>query len=606
MTSPDVPDRAARIERRWTVARHALDAVDDAVLILDTDGRVAIANPAAEHLLGRSGGALLGQSLGSLLSLRDGGGEPIDLEASVDRCAALELAHDTSLRRPDGELRQVHGLLSTVESDPPDPKASRCSAVLVLRETGAQQRLNQTLQRATRFDSLTGLLNRDAFDAHLQSALFGEPRRSTARGDADEGGADSVPGWTLGQINLRQFEAFLETSGHAAGDMLLQWVASLVRETVAGDDVVARVGRASLGVLLQGDVGAARQVIGAIHEALGTFRFVWAGEGHRVDLSVGLVAVDPQVGGIEEHLDAAEKAAGLAGRSDRSQVEVYHPDDDEIREHRGEMSWVMRVRQAVDAGAFNLVWQRILPLGADVGSQGVRSSESGSPLLFEVLLRLADRGDGRPPGGPAEFLPVAERYGLMPAIDRWVISNALREMARLEPDDAARLELVTVNLSGASLADPRLIDFVERELETSGVDPSRVAFEITETAAISNLRRAAETMEALRRHGVRWALDDFGSGMSSFGYLRELPVDLVKIDGSIVLELLRSPLSRAVVESIHRIARVLGARTVAEHVEDVAMIDELRRLGIDFAQGYWIGRPCPIGELPAVAVLEAS
>ena len=320
---------------------------------------------------------------------------------------------------------------------------------------------------------------------------------------------------------------------------------------------------------------------------------MWQDRSFSVDLSIGLVPFDPDLGGAEELLLAAEKACSLAKAQGRGRSQVFRHDADELRERQGLAQWAMRIRQALEENHFVLHWQRIRPL-----QQGL-----GRPLFFEVLIRLRDR-DGRL-RFPGEFLPAAERFTLAGAIDRWVVREACELLTRQPPEFLAALETVSINLSGVSVGDRAMLDYILAQLDRSGCPADRLCFEITETAAVSNLHRAVQMIEALRERGCRWALDDFGSGMASYRYLSELPVDYIKIDGKIVAEMLSSPLSWTMVQSIHQLAHVMGARTIAERIENAEVLAELERLGLDYGQGFFLDKPRAIAAPENVAELLA-
>jgi len=317
----------------------------------------------------------------------------------------------------------------------------------------------------------------------------------------------------------------------------------------------------------------------------------------------------PVTGEFEDASDllgAADKACYLAKRDGRGRTQIYRKDSVEVRRHQGQMSWIVKIQRALDEDLFELHWQRILPLGEPRG---------GRRLFFETLVRMREPSE---PGGlasPEEFLAVAERFGLMPAVDRWIVRRTLRNLARQPKALLAEIECVSINLSGSTLGDRDILGFLRREIEDlgrAGVEANRVCFEITETAAVSNLRCASEMMHELRHLDCRWALDDFGSGMSSYNYLRELPVDFVKVDGKIVAEILDSPLSWTILQSINEIAHVIDARTIAEHVETPAVLWELKRMGVDYGQGFHIARPSRLrdaedpADYPAVSIVPSS
>ncbi|MEM9555167.1 MAG: EAL domain-containing protein [Acidobacteriota bacterium] len=564
---PDTSPAAASVDseahaRRLTAA---LRAVADGVILLDAEGRIDEVNPAGAALLGIARGELIGHRIDDLVDLTDEQDQEVDLAGPRRRGDGLTLVEGTQLtRRLGGGQLIVEGRQLPLDDG---------GAALVLRDVGDRQRMTHKLSRAAQFDALTGLLNRESFDQHLLDAI------------------DSGDDFVLGHLDLDRFQLVNETCGHSAGDALLQWVASLVRESVSGADVVARTGGDEIGLLLRGDLDQASHRADEIHTALREFRFVWQAHSLKVAASIGLVPVATDLGGLQDHCAAADRACQLAKQHGRGRTEVYRQDAEEIRRQRGWMSWVVRARRALDDDHFVLWWQRLEPLQA----------ASPHKPLYEILVRLRD-DDGRIRSA-GEFLPAVERFGLAPHLDRWMIRHALQTLAR-HPELLDIAEAVTINLSGASLDVPDLAAYVEDELAASGIDGSRIGFEITETAAVQSLEQAQTMIERLRGCGVRWLLDDFGSGMSSYGYLRELPIDYLKIDGKIVTDARSGPLGRTMVESIHQIGHVIGARTVAEHVDGDDLLQMMGALGIDYVQGYHVDEPGPM--VPAATTDAAA
>ncbi|MEM1176710.1 MAG: EAL domain-containing protein [Acidobacteriota bacterium] len=562
--------------------RSALASVGEAVLVFDPDGRLDELNPAAEVLVGWTLEHARSRPLDEVLTLLDDEDFEIEIAECVRRGETLPLAEGTRLVRGDGERLVVEGGVRPIYDEPvadgrPLPLLG---AVLVLRDVSDRERLAQRLSRVARFDALTGLLNRRAFEQHVEEA-FERAQQDGSWLPVDDG---APRGDVLCHMDLDQFQVVNDTCGHAAGDMLVQWIASLIRERLRDADVLARLGGDEFGLLIHDTpLAVAEHVAEDVHQALRNFRFVWQDKSFSVGVSIGMVAISGDFADLNDLTGAADRACFLAKQRGRGRTQLYRKDAAEVRRHQGQMNWVVKLQQALDQDLFELEWQRIVP---------IKSLVADGPLYFEVLLRFRDRDGTR--HSPGEFLPAAERFGLMPAIDCWVIRRIMSILVAQSQSFLDVLDCCTVNLSGASVGDRDVARCIASELERTGLPGQKLCFEITETAAVSNLRRAAEMIEQVRRLRCRWALDDFGSGMSSFRYLHELPVDFVKIDGNIVSELLHSKLSRAVVDSIHKVAHVIDARTIAENVESVALLQALQDLDIDFGQGYHLARPRPI------------
>ena len=499
----------------------------------------------------------------------------LDLAPCFRRGDQIVLDESMRLEHRDGEPIAVEGLITPVKAE-----NGIAGAVVVLRDISDRQRLAQRLARASSYDTLTGLLNRAGFDLHVQEAL----ERASHHGPRNTTDV-------LCHIDLDQFQVVNDTCGHAAGDMLVQWTASLIRERLRHEDVLGRLGGDEFGLLIRDTtLDDARALAEEIHAALAVFRFVWQDASFHVGMSLGMVAVTSEFESQADLSGAADRACFLAKQQGRGRTQIYRRDADEVRKHQGQMNWVVRLRQALDEDLFELHWQRIAP---------IRPVIADGPLFFEVLVRMRNRsGDIHRPG---EFLPAAERFSLMPEIDSWIVRRLVSQLSQQDPDFLEHLSCCTINLSGASVGNGEVLAEIEKALDRTGFPGEKLCFEITETAAVSNLDRALEMIETLRRRRCRWALDDFGSGMSSYRYLQQLPVDFVKIDGNIVTDVLTSPLSKAVVQSIHQIAHVMDARTIAEFVESRELLSILDEIGIDFAQGYEIHRPQKIRDHEDVA-----
>ena len=443
----------------------------------------------------------------------------------------------------------------------------------LLADIEARKTAEETLSWQATHDTLTDLENRRQFEVTLGRHI------DSARNQGSE--------HAVLYIDLDQFKVVNDTCGHAAGDSLLRQLAQVLLAKMRRGDSLARLGGDEFGVLLEGcDLLHAQRVAAQLLAAIRAFRFPWQRQVFTLGASIGVVAVTSQSRDLESVMAAADTACYMAKDNGRNQVQVYHEDDEEVSSHHGQMSWVSRVTRSAEEDRFFLECQRIVDLRAADRTE-----------YLELLLRMRDETGRAVP--PMAFIPAAERYHLMGTIDRWVVKKALRCLGRLHSSkQPSRLPpRFGVNLSGMSLGDPAFADFVLQQLEESGAPPQSVCFEITETAAISNLSRAARFIRTFRDQGCRFALDDFGTGLSSFAYLKTLPVDYVKIDGSFVRGSGSDRIDHAVVDAIQRLAQAAGAKTIAESVESRETFERLCALGIDLAQGYVIHRPEPYVEL---------
>ncbi len=421
-------------------------------------------------------------------------------------------------------------------------------------------------------DDLTGLVNRRTFERRLARVI------ETARGSHSE--------HALCYLDLDQFKVINDTCGHVAGDELLRQLGRLLSAQVRKRDTLARLGGDEFAVLLERcSIAQARRVAEKIRAAVAAFRFVWGESSFAVGVSIGLVAVTGESAGPSAVLSMADAACYAAKDQGRNRLHEYREDDDLMARRTGEMRWVARLNRALEEDHFELCYQPIIAL---------EGREPELTRAFEVLVRLREPGGQRVP--PGAFLPAAERYGLAVRLDRWVVEHTLGWLER-QPAILADLEHCAINLSGQSLGDEQMLAFLVERVRRWPAPAAKICFEITETAAITNLAVATRLIRALRAEGCRFALDDFGSGLSSFAYLKSLAVDFIKIDGTFVRDMAGDPVDREMVRSINEIGHVLGKRTIAEFVEDDTTLELLREIGVDYAQGYGIARPAPLAEL---------
>ncbi len=427
--------------------------------------------------------------------------------------------------------------------------------------------LSEQLSYQASHDSLTGLVNRREFERRLERVLQTSTRDNT----------QSV----LCYLDLDQFKVINDTCGHIAGDDLLRQVTAVLQSVVRKRDTLARLGGDEFAILLEDcDIEKGMRVAELVLAQINNFRFLWSDKYFSLGVSVGMVSLDASVDGIIDALGAADSACYTAKESGRNRVHIYHAEDLSIARRHGEMQWVARLHAALDEDRLVLYRQRILPL-----------SEAAGEPHYEYLVRLLDeQGNVVLPGA---FLPAAERYNLIAQIDRWVIRKVF-EIVTSPNDEFDANAVANINISGQSIGEDNFLDFVETSMREFDVRPDRICFEITETVAIANIASANRIIASLRERGCRFALDDFGSGFASFAYLNTLSVDFLKIDGQFILGIDSDPIKRAMARSINEIAHVMGKRTIAEVVENEAALEEIRKLGIDYAQGFWIALPEPI------------
>jgi Amt family ammonium transporter len=381
-------------------------------------------------------------------------------------------------------------------------------------------------------------------------------------------------------MDLDQFKVVNDTSGHAAGDQLLRRVSQILVDSVRADDTVCRLGGDEFGIILwQCPTEVAERIAESIRVSIEGFRFQWDAETYRIGVSIGGLPIDPDIGDAGELQQLADAACYAAKEAGRNRVHMVAGAGDSARVHRGQVRWVQRIREAMDSNRFAIYGQLIKPL----------HGEAGDKENIEILLRLRDPKTRRliPPGA---FLPAAERYGLSMELDQWVVGSML-DMLFIHHSFEAVHRKYWINLSGTSIGDKRFAGFLKEAMKKSPLPPGTINFEITETAVIRSVVEAGKLMAELREMGCQFALDDFGSGLSSFGYLKKLPVDFLKIDGMFIRDILRDQTDRIFVKSIIDIGHTLNIKTIAEFVENNEMLEIVRELGADFAQGFGIGRP---------------
>lgn len=559
--------------------RLLLDSAGEGIYGLDSEGRCTFVNEAALAMLGYARDELLGRETHSLIhhTHADGSAYPAEACPVYDAFRRGQPTHGMVelLWRKDGSSFPAE------YSAQPLREAGRVSgAVMVFRDVAEAQALRHLLSYQATHDMLTGLVNRQEFERRLERVLV-EPRS-----DGEE--------YALLYLDLDRFKVVNDTCGHTAGDQLLRQITARLHERLRDRDTLARLGGDEFGVLLEHcPLDQALRIATELRDAVQDYRFVWEGKPFSVGASIGLVPLSATTGSVSAALAAADAACYAAKEQGRNRVHLYQPDDALLTQQHTQMQWVSRLTHALDANRFRLYQQVIAPLG---------QHGQGRPH-HEVLLRLLDE-EGRVIE-PMAFVPAAERYNLMPAIDRWVVREVIsRHAVQQRHAPVAERPIFAVNLSGSSLADERLAEFVCGLLAEHGVPADMLCFEISETAAIANLSRATEFIQALKREGCLFALDNFGSSMSSFAYLKQLPVDFLKIDGSFIRTIAEDSLTRAMADAINRVAHVMAIETVAECAESAPILALLKELGVDHAQGYALARPQPLPE--AVALIPGA
>ena len=544
-------------------AQITLQSIGDGVITTDANSNVEYINPVAEDLTGWKVDDASGRSIDEIFrGFHEETCEPLEnpLAVSIRRDRAIKSVRPTLLIRRDGNELYIESTASPIR----DGKGSVTGGVLVFHDVSESRELNRRLSYHASHDILTGLVNRREFENRLERALKSARARETS--------------YALLYLDLDQFKIVNDSCGHSAGDALLGQLGALLKSKIRWRDTLARLGGDEFGVLLEScSLEEAMNTAETLRMAIGDYKFVWEERNFRLGVSIGVVPITADNEDVAALLSAADSACAAAKEAGRNRIHSFQENDIDLMRRRREMQWAARINNALEENRFELFRQTIQPLQVE---------ESGAH--YEILLRMRDENGGII--SPGLFIEAAERYGITPSIDRWVIRAAFRWLVS-EADERERLALCSINLSGQSLGDEKFLPFVIDQFQMSGIDATKICFEITETAAIASYSQANRFINALKELGCMFALDDFGTGLSSFGYLKHFPVDFLKIDGSFVKEILHDPIDREMVRSINEIGHLTGKKTIAEFAENEEIITMLRGMGIDYAQGYGVSEP---------------
>jgi len=571
--------RELMIAERKELAEVTLSSIGDGVITTDPQGKTRYLNRVAEQLTGWSSQLAEGLDIRQTLQLIDENTgdalEHVALKCLLQR-QAIGVSTHTQLITRKGRRISIEDSAAPIWSR----DGAILGAVIVFRDVSHERKLSRQLSWQATHDTLTQLINRREFEHLVAGAL------RTAK---QEGHAHA-----LLYLDLDQFKVINDTCGHAAGDVLLQLLAKMLQGKMRDSDILARLGGDELGVLLPHcPLDHARLIGEQLRQSIHEFRFTWDERSFELGVSIGIVEINQDSKSMSELLSAADQACYLAKEQGRNRIHIYQESDVMLAQRHGEMLWISRLNEAFAHDYFRLYAMPIVHL------------HDNPEHHDEVLIRIRNgKGDLILPGA---FIPAAERYDMMLSIDRWVIRavcqhiqsvrDSLPPLAALAESRRRAPALYSVNLSGMSLADPGLQDYITAQFVQYAIAPEQICFEITETAVIANLPKAQVFMRQLKAMGCRFSLDDFGSGFSSFGYLRALPVDYLKIDGIFVRGIATNAINRAMVKAINEIGHVMGLQTVAEYVENAETLAIIRELGIDYAQGYAVGglRPLTAG-----------
>jgi diguanylate cyclase (GGDEF)-like protein len=546
-------------------AEVTLYSITDTVVTVDVDECVNYLNPAGEILLTCDKKDITGKKFKQVFNIvEEASGETID--DPLHKCfltgEIIHLPEHSSLIANDDTVISIEASIAPMKSD----TGGLMGAVIVIQDVSHTRRLTRQLSYQASHDLLTGLYNRRKFEEHLQEILINvhEEERNHS----------------LFYLDLDNFKIINDSCGHVAGDELLKQLPALFNDVLRTGDIVARLGGDEFGVLLENcGTEQAVNIADKIRQKIKDYRFIWDDNKFEIGVSIGIVAINADNYEMSQVLSSADIACYAAKDSGRNRVHVYVQSDESESVHYGQVHWTARIAKAFEDHRFQLYQQPIVSV-----------IEKNKDHL-EILLRMIDENGNVI--SPDAFMSATERYGLMSDIDRWVIHEVFKYMGRDNPADLVKAtnRIFAINLSGDSINDVSLLDYIIQQKNKYAISLSNVCFEITEAVAISNLNKATELINELKVHGCQFALDDFGSGLSSFAYLKTLPVNYLKIDASIVKDISRDKIDRAMVESILQVGKVMKLKTIAEHVEDEATLTVLREIGVDYVQGYYLGRP---------------
>lgn len=537
-----------------------LDNAAEGIITFDSSGLIERFNKAAERLFGYNEDEIVGKNI-ELLILPDVGEKRKGYAQHFIRTKMQQLIGqegEVTGRHKDGSTFAMALKISRIALDGNELYTG------LVADISERKAMVEHLKNMAEHDGLTGLYNRTYFQQELERVVE-RARRSQSSSSA------------VLYVDLDNFKYVNDTLGHAAGDQLLIEVAGILHKRSRKSDLIARFGGDEFTVLLYDTTPElALSAAESFRKKLANYNFRHEGEQVDIGCSIGVAAIGPDTTSAEEALSHADVACHLAKRNGRNQVHAFVPSDaDSVAAMSLDMGWSRRIKEAIEHNHFTLACQPIVNVA------------TGDTDAYEVLIRLLDEaGNLIMPSG---FLPSADRFGLSTEIDKWVIKNAIETLR----DQRAQLPGLrySINLSGQTLSNPTVCDLIQQILWETELDPSALTFEVTETVAITDMSTAQTFLSRLREMGCRTALDDFGSGMSSFAYLRDLPVDYVKIDGRFVRNLASNTVDQAIFRAINDVVHAFGKQTVAEFVENERIYEIVKEYGVDYAQGYYLGRP---------------
>ena len=554
----------AALYREKELAEVTLHSIGEAVITTDNELKIKYMNPVATRLSGWDYTNVIGKPLEEILHLVNEQTRE-RVHSSVNECLELEstviIDEPTLLINKNGDEYAIESSAAPISSH----NGKIIGAVLVLRNVTHLRNLSKKMEFQASHDSLTELINRREFEHQLKLAVKSAREKNHQH--------------ALCYLDLDQFKVVNDTCGHIAGDQLLRELSKIMPECIRASDCLARLGGDEFGVLMfDCPLHQAKKVAESIRTTIKDFTFSWDKKTFDIGVSIGLVPINNNSGSLQDIMRRADSSCYIAKDKGRNRIHIYTPDDYELTKRQGEMQWLTRIQQALDGKRFQLALQSIRPT----------DHRSYEPIHYEVLLRMQDENGNIIP--PMSFIPAAERYDMMSVLDKWVITTTFNMISN-ELKQGKLVNIYNINLSGQTLSNPEISDFIRQQVKNYRIPPENLCFEITETAVIANLGLAIDFINDMKKIGCMFALDDFGSGLSSFTYLKKLPVDYLKIDGEFIRDILVDPMDLAIVAAINDIGHEMGLKTVAEYVENTETLELLKSLGVDYVQGYGIEKP---------------
>lgn len=560
-------DEKAKRQERWSTA--ILRSIGDGIIAVNQSGNIDFLNTQAESILGVKQEDVKNLPLSNIFNPLDSVNKiPLDLPLNIPHSVQRLNYKNCVLIAKNGNAIHIEGALSPII----DKFGNIEGKVVAFRDISQIQKLSETVSYQESHDALTGLMNRKGFTLKLN--------------ELSEEAKSGIKTHAFLYLDLDQFKVINDIYGHKAGDEMLLQTTATINSVVRSSDICARLGSDEFGIILEGAQLQHALFIGErLQSRLSENKIVHERETFHITTSIGLVLIDEMAGDAQRILSNADEACNIAKDEGGKKIIVYNDDENLFAKRRGEMEWIPRLKKALNENQFELFYQPIVPVNT-----------ANKLKKCEILIRLKDGDDYIP---PSQFLPSAERYNLMPAIDRWVITESFKKFKHLKDviAEGRNPYMFSVNLTPEFLADEASYDFISYSLEEFDIPPSSICFEITETAAISNIQTATDFIKKLKAKGCFFALDDFGSGFSSFNYLKNLPVDYLKIDGIFVRDMDEDPVNRAMVRAINSLGQVIGLETIAEFVRNKDIIEHLRDINVDYLQGYEVGKPRPLSKL---------